>query len=152
MHREFIISNHNDKFKVRFGRYFLFVLPFAAIVLAVGIYQQSSDWLIFPLVILLVGAAWCLFYTRSALYKIEFDGENRQVIVDILEFDKIKNRHIIPFEAFEASVHINLAMNGMPHVLLIYANNKLLYRQRQTYGWSYNDLYDIEEFTREIKG
>jgi hypothetical protein len=150
MHREFTISNRNDKFTVRFGRYFIFVLLICAVLLTVGAIRQSWDYNFLVIFVLVLGTVFCIYKSMTALYKIVFDMEARQVTVDILQFDKIKHRHIIPFEAFEVTVKTNYLKPGVPNVLRVYANGKLLIKQEQTFGWSTDDLYDIEDFAREV--
>lgn len=150
MSREFTIRNGNNKFNVRFGKYFFFVLLICAIILAAGAIQQTTSYNIFAIIVLGIGTVFCLYKSMTTLYKIVFDMDTKQVSVDILQFDKIKYRHVIPFEVFEATVKTNYLKRGVPNALCIYANGKLLFKQEQAYGWSFDDLYDIEEFAKEV--
>lgn len=150
MSREFTISNGNNKFNVRFGKYFTFVLVICAIILAAGAFQQTTSYNIFAIIVLAIGTAFCVYKSMTTLYKIVFDMDTRQVSVDILQFDRIKHRHVIPFEVFEATVKTNYLKRGVPNALCIYANGKLLFKQEQSYGWSFDDLYDIEEFAKKV--
>lgn len=150
MTREFTIRNGNNKFNVRFSKYFTFVLVICAIILAAGAIQQTTSYNILAIIVLGIGTAFCLYKSMITLYKVVFDMDTKQVPVDILQFDRIKHRHVIPFEVFEVRVKTNYLKRGVPTALCIYAIGKLLFKQEQAYGWSIDDLYDIEEFAMEV--
>ena len=150
MTREFTISNGNNKFSVRFGRYFFYVLLICAVILGAGAIRQTTDYNLIAVGVLIIGTAFCLYKSMNTLYKVVFDLDSRQVTVDILQFDKIKHRHVVPFEVFEAIVKTDYLQRGIPSALRIYANGKLLFKQGQSHDWTLEKLYDVEDYAKEF--
>jgi hypothetical protein len=150
MRRELTISNKNHKFLVRFSRYFIYLLPFVVLFVVIGIWQKEFNWYVLPAIVLVACVAYCLYFTMTVLHKISFNYETGQVEVEILEFDRIKKRYSIPFEDFRAVARQRFRTKTIVTVLEIFANNKLIYTQPQTFGWTSQDLYNIQHATKEI--
>lgn len=150
MQHEFVIGNNNHLYWVRFRKMSLPFVILLCLLLLFFFRNGFNEAIMYvgPLFLLLLGGLFLL--PRRVLYRVVFDRKTKQVTVDIAEFNRVKNRHVIPFEAFSAFTKYSIMGRDTLWFLHIYANNKQLYKQVTTYGWSLEDFYAIEDLSKAL--
>lgn len=145
---EFIIDTSNDRWKWRMIRRLIFPYALGALFIGVSLFNNTIVLLAWAAVTFLVSTIWAYYQTRSVLYRLCFNNETNQVTVDVVLFDKLDKRFIIPFEAFHVKIY-SVPLYGTRYhrdVLEIYDNQKRLYKQYNICGWSRHDFEAIQEY------
>lgn len=146
---EFAIDTNHDRFRWRMIRYLLFPYSLAVLFIIVSFFYNPAVLLTYAVLVFFIGTIVAYKLTKKVLYKLSFDSETKQVTVDIVLFDELNKRYIIPFEAFQVRVNTTRTFRQRDtYVMEIYENQKCLYIQHNNCGWRRDDFYSIQDYAK----
>lgn len=150
---EFTIKGNNFKYGKRYRKSFLnlvamLTIGFVPYSLFYGISQKSVFVYFF---LMALGGVYCVFVTRTILYRIAFAMNTRSVEVEVVNFNNIKIRSSIDFSNLKITVRKNFLSRYPVWVLTIYDRKKVVFRQKEWPGWSHEEFERIEKFSKSVK-
>lgn len=67
------------------------------------------------------------------------------VIVEILRYNKVKERHEINRQDFKLDIRRNFFSRYKPWVVILFEKNRIIFKQQEVYGWSHDDFLSIQK-------
>jgi hypothetical protein len=132
-----------SRFKRAYTNYFWVVTLASLLSYAFG--NRNWSYAIAYFALLIAGSLYCLAFTRSVLYKIMLDELNQVVIVEILRYNKVKDRHEIDRQDFKVDIRRNFISRYKPWVVILFEKNRIIFKQQEVYGWSHDDFSSIQK-------
>lgn len=137
------------RFKRSFKNYFLLI--------SIGVFLHSvfegwnkTVWMIY-ITLLVIGCIYCILITRTVLYKVTFSEKNREVEIQVLRYSTIRFTYVVKGDDFKVTIRRNFWSRYQPWVLKLYQQHRILYKQEEMFGWSYDNFLKIKQMTNLLK-